>query len=61
MAGHADAILRNLLFDFFAQIPGAIGRHQHIPPSLLDLLVEQQPDWTSTAWMQLFRRCFPPA
>ena len=59
--GWADAISRNLLSGFFAQAPGAIGRCQPIPPGLLDLLVGQQPDWTSTVWTQLFRRCFPPA
>ena len=57
--GWADAISHNQLSDFVAQVPGAIGRCQPIPPSLLGLLVEQQPDWTSEAWTQLFGRCFP--
>ena len=59
--GWADAISRNMLSDFFAQVPGAIGGRRPVPPSLLDLLAVQQPDWTSTAWTQLFKRCFPPA
>lgn len=42
--GWADATSRNLLSGLFAQVPRAIGRHQPIPPSLLDLLVVQQPD-----------------
>ena len=57
--GWADAISRNMLSNFFSQVPGAINRCQPIPPSLLDLLVGQQLDWTSTAWTQLFKRCFP--
>ena len=32
--------------DFFAQVPGSVGRCQPIPPSLLGLLVGQQPNWT---------------
>ena len=32
--GWADAISRNRLSNFFAHIPGAIGRRQPIPPSL---------------------------
>ena len=56
----ADAISCNMLFDFFSQVPGAINRRQPIPPSFLDLLVGQQPDWTFIAWTQLFKCCFPP-
>ena len=59
--GWADVISRNLLSDFFAQVPGARGGRQDIPRSLLDLLVVRQPDWTSATWTELFRRCFPPA
>ena len=51
----------SMLSDFFSQVPGAISRCQPIPPSLLDLLVGQQLDWTSsTAWTQLFKCCFLP-
>ena len=56
--GWADAISRNQLPLFFSQVPGAVGRQVPLPPSLLALLVEQQPDWTSPAWTQLFRHCF---
>ena len=57
----ADAISRNLLSNFFSQVLGAKGKSQDVPHSLLDLLVVQQPDWTSATWTQLFRRCFLPA
>ena len=53
-----DAISHSMLSDFLSQVPGAISRHQPMPPSLLGLLVGQLPDWTSTAWTQLFKR-FP--
>ena len=56
----ADAISRNHLPHFFSQVPGAANRRRPVPPCLLALLVDQQPDWTSTAWTRLFRRCFPP-
>lgn len=59
--GWADAISRNMLSDFLAQVTQAIGKRLHIPPSLLDLLVVRQPDWTSAAWTQLFKHCFLPA
>ena len=54
----ADAISRNNLNYLFSQIPRARQSQSEIPPPLLELLVEQQPDWTSRAWAQLFRTCF---
>ncbi len=57
----ADAISRNQLPFLFTQVPEAQYRRERIPPDLLSLLVEQQPDWTSRPWRQLFRSCFPPA
>ena len=56
--GWADAISRNHLTLFFAQVPRAVDHQEPIPSSLLALLVNEQPDWTSPAWAQLFRRCF---
>ena len=53
-----DVISRNNLPHFFSQVPGEVGRREPLPPSLLALLVDQQPDWTSPAWTQLFRLCF---
>lgn len=57
----ADAILRNDLLYFFSQVPGATNSREVVPPTLLSLLTEQQPDWTSLAWTRLFRSCFTPA
>ena len=54
----ADAISRNHLPYFFFQVPGAANWCSPIPSSLLALLVEQCPDWTSAAWIQLFTHCF---
>ena len=57
----ADAISRNQLHILFAQVPEAMCRRVEIPPNLLSLLVEDQPDWTSPTWVRLFSSCFPPA
>ena len=56
--GLADAISRNNLAYLFAQIPEAVHSRCQIPQPLLELLVEQHPDWTSITWSQLFRSCF---
>lgn len=56
--GLADAISRDNLACLFAQIPEARNSRCHIPPPLLELLVEGHPDWTSVSWSQLFRSCF---
>ena len=53
--GLTDVISRNNLF---AQIPEAVNSRCQIPQPLLELLVEQHPDWTSITWSQLFRSCF---
>ena len=46
----ADAILRNNLVVFFAQVPQADPYPTPIPQSAVDLLVLQQPDWLSSNW-----------
>ena len=48
--GWADAISRNHLPLFFAQVPWAVDHQEPIPSSLLALLVNEQPYWTSPAW-----------
>lgn len=53
----ADAISRNNLFVFFAQVPQADPYPTPIPQSAVDLLVLQQPDWLSPDWSQLFKNC----
>ena len=57
----ADAISRDNLRLLFSQVPEASHRRVAVPPPLLALLVEQQPDWTSPTWRQLFGSCFLPA
>ena len=54
----ADAISRNNLVYLLSQVPEAASRCTVIPTALLTLLAEQQPDWTSPAWTQLFKNCF---
>ena len=56
----ADAISRDNLAYLFAQVPAAVQARMPIPPPVLDLLVNHQPDWTSQTWAQLFRNCFRP-
>ena len=51
----ADAISRNNLPLLFAQVPAAAYNRTEIPPQLVAMLVECQPDWTSRAWTRLFR------
>ena len=54
----ADAISCNNLVYLLSQVPEAASRRTVIPAALLTLLVEQHLDWTSPAWMQLFKNCF---
>ncbi len=54
----ADAISRNNLLYLFSQVPVATSGRVAIPPPLLAVLVDQQPDWTSVPWSQLFKSCF---
>jgi len=54
----ADAILRNNLVYLLSQVPEAASRQTVIPTALLTLLAEQQPNWISPAWRQLFKNCF---
>ena len=55
----ADTISRNNLSLLFSQVPDSTTSQTQIPPNLLSLLVEDQPDWTSPAWARLFGSCFP--
>ena len=53
----ADAISRNNLSVLFTQVPRAINGTVIVPPTLLSVVLEHQPDWTSVDWCQLFRNC----
>lgn len=52
--GWADAISRNNLNLFLSQASGMDRQPTHIPPRLVELLVQTQPDWMSPAWSRLF-------
>ena len=54
----ADAVSRNNLASFFFKVPDAHPSPTLLPVPLIDLLVNNQPDWTSQIWIQLFRNCF---
>jgi len=49
----ADAISRNIWEVFLQQVPNAARTLSAILVSLLDLLIDQKPDWTSPTWSQL--------
>ena len=48
----ADAISRNNVSYLFSQVEWATTGRVAIPHQVLDILVKQQPDWTSLAWTQ---------
>ena len=51
----ADALSRNDLSPIFLQaVPDADRSPMSIPPALVDLVVREQPDWSSQRWGQLF-------
>ena len=51
----ADAIPRDNLISFHLQVPAARPSPTPLPATAVDLLVHQQPDWTSPSWPRLFR------
>ena len=53
----ADAISRDNLLLFHSQVPMAHPSPTPLPDAAIDLLVLQQPDWTSRNWRRLFRTC----
>ena len=57
----ADAMSRNDLPRFLQVVPGAVPYQTPIPKGLVDLLVREQPDWTSARWAQLFSDCYRQA
>ena len=54
----ADALSRGDLPRFLQVVREAVSQLVFIPQQLVDLLVKEQPDWTSPHWAQLFRDCF---
>ena len=54
----ADALSRNHLPLFFAQVPNAAKEPSAIPQELLEMVVHRQPDWTSRDWRSLYTSIF---
>ena len=55
----ADALSHNDVPCFFLQAPQSIdGMTTRIPEQLLTLVVEEQQDWMSQRWRELFTSCF---
>ena len=53
--GMADDLSRDRLFDFLQASESArLESGCHVPTSLLELVCNRRPDWTSPAWRQLF-------
>ena len=50
----ADAISRNHATLFLSKVPGACTTPTSVAQELLELLIHQQPDWTSQNWTALF-------
>ena len=50
-----DALSRNMMQVFHKQLPSVFQEGTPLPQVLLDLLVLQRPDWTSTSWRDKFK------
>ena len=53
----AHAISRNNISIFYSQVPQADPAPMVVPPEVIQLLIQQCPDWTSQAWSQWFKNC----
>ena len=53
----ADAISRNNLSHLLQVVPGAQQHPIPIPGQALRMFIEDQPDWTSRNWTELFTAC----
>ena len=56
----ADAISRNNLHCLYSQMPSTFHRRTQVPHSLQEVLLNQNLDWTSHTWRELFLTCFQP-
>ena len=50
----ADALSHNNHDIFLSCTPQAAGKASQVPSPLLDMLLHNQPDWTSASWRSLF-------
>ena len=53
----ADAISRDNLPLLFSKVPDASPQPTALPQALVQLLILEQPDWTSSSWGRLLRSC----
>lgn len=51
----ADALSRNNTAHFLSHLPQAASKATPLPKHLLQLLITQQPDWTSVLWANQFK------
>ena len=56
--GLADALSRNNLPLFLSNYPQANSQGSTVPDSLVNLLVDSKPDWTSPSWSSMFSFIF---
>jgi hypothetical protein len=54
----ADDISRNRAVSFLSKVPDTQPSPDLLPQELIDLLLLQQPDWTSIAWTQTWNSFF---
>lgn len=54
----ADDLSRNNHSSFLSKVPGASRVPSPVPFHLLEVLLDQQADWTSTPWLHLFSSTF---
>ena len=53
----ADALSRNNLPAFFLKVPSAARAASAIPPALIEILINQRPNWLSAEWSSAFQAC----
>ena len=54
----ADAVSRNNVASFFLKVPDACPLPAPLPAPLVNLLVNNQPDWTSQTWTPIVQKLF---
>ena len=50
----ADATSRSNLSLLFSQVPGAVKGEFQVPQELVEVLVDESPNWTSPSWSRQF-------
>lgn len=57
----ADDLSRNRLSSFLSKVPGAVNTPTQLSRQLLEVLLDQSADWTSTPWLLRFATTFSSA